>query len=1024
MSVSFSSYFQLSEEQAVRALLDGFVWDRARARRVAKDASALIMAVRERGAEAGQLESFMRDYALDTEEGLALMTLAEALLRIPDKETRSALIRDKVAAANWLGGVGSSKDWVVKAAGVGLFMTSKTLDGALGRIGAPVVREAMVRAMQVLGGQFVLGQDIEEAMQKALKFRERGYRMSYDMLGEGARSAADAQHYFESYTHAIEYIAQRADPQAKRRPGISVKLSALHPRYEFAQKEACVPQMVERVLELARACAAADLAMTIDAEECARLNLSVEIFEQVLADSSLKPWEGLGLAVQAYHKAAPAVIDHIASAAKAAGQRIQMRLVKGAYWDSEIKKAQVGGFYDFPVYTRKGHSDASYLVCADKMLRQADLLYPMFGTHNAYSAAAVLNMADDAGRPPFEFQRLFGMGEALFDEIVKREVPVSIYAPVGPHKDLLPYLVRRLLENGANSSFVNQLLDPDAPVESLVADPVDKSKNRNLYRHPKIALPKALFFEELPHGRINAEGVDLDAPEQVAQLGQQIQDGDVPVWANLILNGRDVESRSVFDVVNPANRADIVGRVQTADFVHVARAYDSARDGFVAWNGLDAEVRAQALERAADLLERRRGAFMALLIREAGKSWADGVAEIREAVDFLRYYAGQGRGVFDAAGIGLPGPTGEKNRLYHEGRGVFVCISPWNFPLAIFTGQIAAALMAGNAVLAKPAEQTPLIAAKMVKLLHEAGVLPAALHLLPGDGRVGAWAVEHEVCAGVAFTGSTEVAQIINRALAAKHGAIVPLIAETGGQNAMIVDSSALPEQVVDDVVLSAFGSAGQRCSALRVLCLQEEIADQVMRMLAGAMAELRLGDPALLSTDVGPVIDEEAYAGLVHHHESLKGFGRCIYDVEVPADLARKGHFFGPCAYEIQNMGALTKEVFGPILHVIRYEKEALDDLLADIHATGYGLTLGVHSRLEQFHARVAAGVRAGNVYVNRSMIGAVVGSQPFGGSGLSGTGPKAGGPHYLQRFAIERVVSVDTTAAGGNASLVSLGE
>ncbi|MCB9983803.1 MAG: bifunctional proline dehydrogenase/L-glutamate gamma-semialdehyde dehydrogenase PutA [Rhodospirillales bacterium] len=1024
MSQSFSSYFALSEEQAVRALLEDFSWERPRARRIVKDATQLIEAVRGRGPEAGQIESFMRDFALDTEEGLALMTLAEALLRIPDKETRAALIRDKVAAANWLDGAGSSKDWVVKAAGVGLFMTSRTLDGALGRIGEPVVREAMVRAMQMLGGQFVLGQDIEEAMQKALKYRDAGYRMSYDMLGEGARTAADAQHYFDAYAHAIEYIGQRADPKAARCPGISVKLSALHPRYEFAQKETCVPEMAARLLELARVCADADLAMMIDAEECARLNLSLEIFEQVLAVSSLRQWEGFGLAVQAYHKAAPAVIDHIAQLARSMGRRVQMRLVKGAYWDSEIKKAQVGGLPDFPVYTRKGHSDASYLVCAEKMLRQADVIYPMFGTHNAYSAAAVMALAKDAGAPAYEFQRLFGMGRALFDEILKREVPVSIYAPVGPHKDLLPYLVRRLLENGANSSFVNQLLDPDAPVESLVSDPVDKSKNRNMYRHPKIALPSALFFEEMPQSRANSQGVDLDAPEQVARLGQAIDAARKGVEARVFINGKAHESRASEDVVNPADRADIVGRVHGSDFVHVARAYEAAQAGFGAWNGLDAEVRAQALERAADLLELRRAAFMDLLIREAGKTWADAVSEVRETVDFLRYYAGQGRCVFDVQGLSLPGPTGERNRLYHQGRGVFVCISPWNFPLAIFTGQVAAALMAGNAVLAKPAEQTPLIAAEMVKLLHGAGVHVAALHLLPGDGRVGAWAVEHETCAGVAFTGSTEVARIINRALAAKNGPIVPLIAETGGQNAMIVDSSALPEQVVDDVVLSAFGSAGQRCSALRVLCLQDEIAPSVIRMLGGAMAELKLGDPRLLSTDVGPVIDEEAYANLIHHHENLKGFGQRIYEMDVPPDLARKGHFFGPCAYEIQSMGALVKEVFGPILHVIRYRRDDLDDLLGDISGTGYGLTLGVHSRIERFHARVAAGVRAGNVYVNRSMIGAVVGSQPFGGSGLSGTGPKAGGPGYLQRFAIERVMSTDTTAAGGNASLVSLGE
>ena len=1024
-SPSFSPYFQRSEEAAVKGLLQDFDWDEGRAARIGKEAAALIEAMRGQKQEVGQLESFMRDYALDTEEGLALMMLAEALLRIPDKATRRELIRDKVAAANWLEGVGGSKDWVVKAAGVGLFMTSRTLNGALSKIGEPIVREAMLKAMRMLGGQFVLGQDIEEAMQKALPLRNRGYRMSYDMLGEGARSAADAQHYYEAYESAIEYIGQRADKKLVRRPGVSVKLSALHPRYEFAQSEICVPEMAARLLALLQKAASYDLALTVDAEECARLNLSIEIIERVLGDVSLKDWDGFGLAVQAYHKAAPAVIDHVAEMAKARTQRIQMRLVKGAYWDSEIKKAQVAGLCDFPVYTRKSHSDTSYLVCAHKMFDYVDTLYPMFGTHNAYSVAAIMDMAHNVGAGAFEFQRLFGMGGALFDQLLDRGAVASIYAPVGPHKDLLPYLVRRLLENGANSSFVNRGLDPDASVESLVVDPVDKSKNRKEFKHPKIVLPKNLFMDETPQGRANSSGVDLDAPETLAQLSQEIGAYDnSSVSAAALIDGRTLKSGAARTALNPADRADVVGQVYDADFKTVERAFEAAQAGFVEWNACDSDVRARALECAADMLEERRGEFMALLVREAGKTLVDAVSEIREAVDFLRYYASRGRKLFAAEGEALPGPTGERNRLYQQGRGVFVCISPWNFPLAIFTGQVAAALMTGNAVIAKPAEQTPLIAYKMVELLHEAGVIPAALHLLPGDGRVGACAVEHGLCAGVAFTGSTEVARIINRALAEKNGPIVPLIAETGGQNAMIVDSSALPEQVVDDVILSAFGSAGQRCSALRVLCVQEDIADKVVRMLAGAMDELCIGDPARLSTDVGPVIDEEAMAMLVHHHEALKGFGQCIGKVTVSNALARKGHYFGPCAYEIPGMGALTKEVFGPILHVIRYSKDGLDDLLRDINASGYGLTLGIHSRLESFHQYVAAGVRAGNVYVNRSMIGAVAGSQPFGGSGLSGTGPKAGGPHYLARFASERVISVDTTAAGGNASLVSLSE
>ncbi len=1021
---SFSSFFELSEEDAVNAILAALPWDEARARGVEVKAKALVEKMRAQKRPAGQLESFLQEYSLDTEEGLALMTLAEALLRVPDKATRNALIRDKVAAVNWLDAAGGAQDWVVKAAGVGLFMTSKTLDGVLARMGAPFIREAMVQAMRILGQQFVLGRDIEEAVQNAHKLTGSGYRMSYDILGEGARTALDAERYYESYARAIRYIGERGSKDEARRPGISVKLSALHPRYEVFQQRRCVPEMAERLLALAKLAAADNLSFTVDAEESERINLSIEIIENVMADPVLRGWGGFGLAVQAYSKAAPAVIDHMVERAESLGVQIQMRLVKGAYWDSEIKKAQVAGLADFPVYTRKSHTDAAYLACAHRMLSAGEALYPMFGTHNAHSVAAIEEMAGDLGGRLFEFQRLFGMGQGLYELALAEGARVSVYAPVGPHEDLLPYLVRRLLENGANSSFVNRVLDPDASVDELVHDPVDKLRNRQNTKHPKIRLPRDLFAQEEPSGRRNSMGMDLNAPEVLAQVEQDFENYDGLYESGVTLAGQSFREGVSEEIRNPADTVDVVGRVFPATEKMVERAFEVLKGGFAHWSGTDAAVRAQTLRHAADLLEARRGEVMVLLTREAGKTLEDTLAELREAVDFLRYYAEQGEEMFKAGGQVLPGPTGESNRLILSGRGIFVCISPWNFPLAIFTGQVAAALMAGNCVMAKPAEQTPLIAALMVKILHEAGVPKDALALIPGDGRIGAALVAHRDTGGVVFTGSTAVAREINRVLAAKNGPIVPLIAETGGQNAMIVDATALPEQVADTAVLSAFGSAGQRCSALRILCLQEDTADKVIHMIQGAMQELSVGDPSKLATDVGPVIDAQAHGMLVHHREGLHGFSKFLYEVPLEMGLQTQGHFFGPCMVEMPDLKGLTGEVFGPILHVVRYKKDELDDLLQQIADTGYGLTLGVHSRMQSFHDYVAARVPAGNVYVNRSMTGAVVGSQPFGGMGLSGTGPKAGGPHYLTRFASERVISVDTTAAGGNASLVTLGE
>lgn len=1021
---SFSSYYPVPEAQAVEKLHGALSWDAALDKTVEQEAARFVTAARASKQPLGQIESFLQDYALNSEEGLALMSLAEALLRIPDKATAGALIRDKVAAANWLDKIGQSKDWAVKAAGFGLLMTSKTLDSMFSKLGEPVVREAMVRAMQVLGKQFVLGRDIEEALKNARAHTDKGYRMSYDILGEGARTAADAERYFESYAAAIQTVGkvQNSGLKGFERSGVSVKLSALHPRYSSFQHERCVPEMSAKLLELAKLAAAHDIPMTVDAEESERLDLSLLTITSVMAAPELGGWEGFGLAVQAYHKAALPVIEHMAQQARLSKRRIQMRLVKGAYWDSEIKKAQVLGLAEFPVYTRKCHTDVSYLACAQAMFAEGDILYPMLATHNAHSIAAVLEIARRTGGA-FEFQRLFGMGQALHDHVLEQGARVAIYAPVGPHEDLLPYLVRRLLENGANSSFVNQLLNPAEPVDQIVASPVGKSLSMKDSRHSGIVLSQDLFAQEKPLGRRNSSGMDLHAPEVQAHLYQVFDKHKKRYDVSSIIEKGSVSVSAVRSAVSPADLSDALGEVTLAGLESVDAAFKTAQAGFESWSALSAEVRAEALERSADLLEARRDEFIVLLVREGGKTWGDALAELREAVDFLRYYAAQGRAAFIAEN--LPGPTGESNILQLCGRGVFVCISPWNFPLAIFTGQIAAALMAGNSVIAKPAQQTPMIAALMIKLMHEAGVPAASLHLILGEGRsIGNALIAHKDVAGVAFTGSTAVAQTINRALAAKEGSIVPLIAETGGQNVMIADTSALPEQLVDDVILSAFGSAGQRCSALRVLYLPEETADKILTLLKGAMAELRVGNPAALSSDIGPIIDNGARSILEDHKKALGVFGKPVFEVPIDLGLVEQGSYFAPCVYEILSISDLKKEIFGPVLHIVTYKLQHLDVHLDEIIAAGYGLTLGVHSRIESFQKRIIAKMPVGNIYINRSMIGAVVGSQPFGGMGLSGTGPKAGGPHYLLRFATEKVVSINTTAAGGNASLVSASE
>lgn len=1023
MSQPLSAFLYADEAEIVDGLLKGLSWPRTLAHRVEDRAAHLIQRVRDQKVPAGQLETFLQDYSLNTDEGIALMCLAEALLRIPDKSTARALIRDKVGNANWLQASKQNKsgDWIVKAAGLGLMVTSKTLDSALSRMGEPVIHGAMAKAMQIMGQQFVLGTDIEEAVQNAIPYNNKGYRMSYDVLGEGARTMADADKYFASYANAVRYVGARKPPAGKM-PGISVKLSALHPRYSFSQKDRCIPVLSERLAELCHLAAGFDMPLTVDAEEAERLEISLEIIRNVLPDETLKGWDGFGLAVQAYQKRAYALVDEIAEMAKLHHRRIQVRLVKGAYWDSEIKRAQVAGLPDYPVFTRKQNTDLSYLACAQKMLSYQAQIFPLFGTHNANTASAIIEMARDRGAA-FEFQRLYGMGESLYNILLRdKEAEVSIYAPVGPQEDLLAYLVRRLLENGANTSFVNQLMDPDEPVEQLVQDPVDKVRRAADIRHPRIPLPRDIYAHEKPMGRVNSAGLDLSDTGTIENLHKEFKALHKIYESHPLIGGRAYRETNPIDIKNPGDFSDLAGRAWFGNKGLADKAMRVAGEGFMEWSQVPAHDRAKCLERLADLLEKHRSELMYLCIREAGKTIPDALAEVREAVDFCRYYANQGRrDFFDTF---LPGPTGEQNLIRLEPRGVFVCISPWNFPLAIFTGQVTAALMAGNAVVAKPAEQTPLIAMLAVRLMHEAGIPRDALNIVPGDGSVGAALVAHPEVMGVAFTGSTDVAWEINKVLAAKRGPIVPFIAETGGMNAMIVDSSALPEQVIDDAVFSAFGTAGQRCSALRILCLQEEAADKIIRMLEGAMHELKVGPPILLSSDLGPVIDDEARRKLVMHREHLKGFGKLVYEVPLDSPLKNMGHYFGPCAYEVNNLQGLNQEVFGPIMHIVRYSRSQIDDLIEELNSKQYGLTLGVHSRIDAFQDHIAHNVRAGNVYINRSIIGAVVGTQPFGGQGISGTGPKAGGPHYLHRFATERVISVNTTAAGGNASLVSLEE
>jgi RHH-type proline utilization regulon transcriptional repressor/proline dehydrogenase/delta 1-pyrroline-5-carboxylate dehydrogenase len=989
----FNAPYAADDRSLAAELLAGAGLAPERERRVDATATDLIQAIRADADRFGGVEQMLREYALSTKEGLALMVLAEALLRVPDALTTDRFIEDKLSQGDFAHHHTKSGTLLVNASAWALGISSRivqagdTPQGTIGqlarRLGVPTVRAATRQTMRLMGSHFVLGETIESALGRVRAQAEHDTRYSYDMLGEGARTKADAARYFDAYARAIEAIGQAAGNAAlPARPGISVKLSALHPRFEAISSARVMAELVPLVIELARQAKTYDLNFTVDAEEADRLELSLEVFAAVFRDSSLAGWDGFGLAVQAYQKRAGAVIDHVHDLALALDRHIMLRLVKGAYWDSEIKRAQERGLDDYPVFSRKAMTDLNYIGCARRLLGLRPRIFPQFASHNALTVATILELAGGGGG--FEFQRLHGMGEALYARLHARHPTIAcrVYAPVGGHRELLAYLVRRLLENGANSSFVAQAGDETVPVETLLRRPADIVGSADRARHPNIQLPRDLYRPE----RENSRGLEL---------------GD-----------RAALSRLLADVASEQRPpAAIVGMtLQQAD-----DAMLGARDGFAAWSQTPSDRRADILLQAATLLEQRRARFIAQLQREGGKTLEDALAEVREAVDFCRYYAAQGRSLF-GDGQPMPGPTGESNVLRLRGRGVFVAISPWNFPLAICLGQITAALMAGNAVVAKPAEQTPAVGAEAVRLLHEAGVPAVALHCVQGDGAVGAALVAHREVDGVVFTGSFEVARAIHRALAAKDGPIVPLIAETGGINAMIVDATALPEQVADDVVASAFRSAGQRCSALRLLFVQDDVAERMIEIIAGSARELKVGDPRDPATHVGPVIDAAAKARLDAHIARMTREARLHFAGEAPA-----GNYVAAHLFELSDATQLTEEVFGPILHLVRYPAHGLDAVLNAIARSGCGLTLGIQSRIDAMVERSIARLAVGNVYVNRNMIGAVVGVQPFGGCGLSGTGPKAGGPHYLPRFATEQTVTINTAAAGGNASLLS---
>jgi RHH-type proline utilization regulon transcriptional repressor/proline dehydrogenase/delta 1-pyrroline-5-carboxylate dehydrogenase len=1029
LRAAITAAYRRPEPECLPFLIGHAAPEPAHAADIARLACKLVTTLRAKGVKGG-VEGLIHEFALSSQEGVALMCLAEALLRIPDRATRDALIRDKISKGDWKSHVGNAPSLFVNAATWGLMLTgrlvstnsetglSSALTRIIGKGGEPLIRKGVDMAMRLMGEQFVTGETISEALANSRKLEARGFRYSYDMLGEAATTEQDAQRYYASYEQAIHAIGKAADGRGiYEGPGISIKLSALHPRYSRAQQERALNELLPRIRALALLARRYDIGLNIDAEEADRLELSLDLLEALCFDAGLAGWNGIGFVVQAYQKRCPFVIDYIIDLARRSRHRLMIRLVKGAYWDSEIKRAQVDGLEGYPVYTRKVYTDVSYLACAKKLLAAPDAVFPQFATHNAHTLASIYQMAGQNYYPgQYEFQCLHGMGEPLYEEVTGRDKlnrPCRVYAPVGTHETLLAYLVRRLLENGANTSFVNRIADESVSIDDLVLDPVAQARQITPLGapHTRIPLPRHLYGTQ----RANSAGLDLSNEHRLASLSSALLASATQPWrAEPMLEAGALVDRAPRPVRNPADQRDMVGTVIDATPADVAAALATAVAAAPIWQATPVAERADCLARAADLLEAQMPTLIGLIVREAGKSLSNAVSEIREAVDFLRYYAAQIRGTF--------------SNDTHRPLGPVVCISPWNFPLAIFTGQVAAALAAGNPVLAKPAEQTPLIAAQVVALLREAGVPAGAVQLLPGDGEtVGAALIADPRTRGVMFTGSTEVARVINTALAERldpNGRPIPFIAETGGQNAMIVDSSALAEQVVGDVLQSAFDSAGQRCSALRVLCVQEEVADRLLEMLRGAMRELVIGNPDRLSVDVGPVIDADARRGIDAHVAAMRHKGRSVLQLPLPAS-AERGTFVAPTLIEIESLAELKREVFGPVLHVLRYRRANLDALMQDIGATGYGLTLGIHTRIDETIEWIVTRARVGNIYVNRNVIGAVVGVQPFGGEGLSGTGPKAGGPLYLNRLlsvrpaATPEVLGADADIRRGDAAV-----
>jgi RHH-type proline utilization regulon transcriptional repressor/proline dehydrogenase/delta 1-pyrroline-5-carboxylate dehydrogenase len=1025
--------YLVEEQTLVRELADKARLSDSSARNAGGRALALVQAVRAARGSGGALDAFLREYSLASREGVILMCLAEALLRIPDGETADRLIADKIPSGDWDEHLGDSESMLVNASTWGLMLTGRVVafdrsdigdtrawyTRLIGKLGEPVARAAIKQAMRILGHQFVMGRDIDEALSRAAGKEERDYRYSFDMLGEAALTRADAERYREKYSAAIAAVGRAVETRESitARHSISIKLSALHPRYEFASSARVMRELYPTIEQLVRESRDAGIGVTLDAEEAERLELSLLLVEKLLASEVTRGYAGFGLAVQAYQKRAHGTLEWLIRRLRETDRRITLRLVKGAYWDSEVKRAQERGLAGYPVFTRKANTDVSYLACAKLLESAGDRIYPQFATHNAHTIAHVAELfGGDTNR--FEFQRLHGMGAELYDSVVRGpwgRYPCRVYAPVGAHEDLLPYLVRRLLENGANTSFVNRIVDASLPAEEVVADPVAEVDALERVAHPRIPLPADLFGSE----RRNSTGFNFADGQAVDALLRDCERQAQQTWSAAPIVSGQTRNGSQQAIVNPANLAETIGHVTLADAAAVDAAIGTAARAQEEWDSAGGEHRAQVLERAATLFEEQTAALVARCVREAGKTLPDAIGEVREAVDFLRYYAARARREFTHE-IALPGPTGERNLMRLRGKGVFGCISPWNFPLAIFTGQIAAALAAGNTVVAKPAEQTPLAAAYATGILLQAGVPPEALHLVPGDGaEVGGALTRDPRLAGIVFTGSTDTARLIERSMATRPGAIGTLIAETGGLNVMLADSSALAEQLVLDVVQSGFNSAGQRCSALRILLVQEEIAPRVQTLLAGCMDEISVGDPAKLSTDVGPVIDDDALAMLEAHAARITQGARWSH--RAPKGAAG-GRFFAPLAVEIDSLSSLEREVFGPVVHVVRYRARDLDQVVDAVNALGYGLTLGIHTRIDGLAQRVARRLRVGNVYINRNMIGAVVGVQPFGGMGLSGTGPKAGGPHYLHRMATEQTITTNTAAIGGNAGLLSL--